>query len=284
MKILFIGDIFGKPGRQIIKEHLSNLKKEFQIDLVIANAENAAHGKGLTWKIYHDLMRSGVDYFSMGNHTWNKKEVLTILKENNIVRPANLSEHFIYHEGSGSIVFEYKNKTIRLTNLLGISVNFKNKKTQLSYTTNPFHYLEKLIQNNPRPDIHIVDFHCETTSEKNALMRSFNGMVEAIFGTHTHVPTNDYQIYNNTAYITDVGMTGPFEGIIGGDKKGILDCLFERSERFNLEVATGMKQFCSVLLEVNDQNQVVDFFPIILREDQLPTQAKIIQLKSKIKD
>lgn len=262
----------------MIKKHLSFLKKTYLIDLVITNAENAAHGKGLTWKIYQQLINQGVDYFTMGNHTWHKKEVLTILTKNNIVRPANLSKCFPYHQGVGSLSFQWQNKTIRLTNLLGNSVNFKNKKTNCSYTTNPFLCLKEIIHNSPPPDLHLVDFHCETTSEKNGLMRAFAGQVTAIYGTHTHVPTNDYRIEKNTAYITDVGMTGPLEGIIGAEPQPILGYFFGKKEYFQIEVAKGLRQLSAVLLEVNEQNQVTDFFPIILREDFQPTPAHIIQV------
>lgn len=269
MKILFIGDIFGKPGRKMIQIYLQKIIKEQQIDLVIANAENAANGKGLTWKIYYNLQAMGINYFTMGNHTWSKDEGIEILaKQKNIIRPINLADHFPYANiGNGSIVFLFQNKKIRITNIMGQSVNFYNTKTTIPYILNPFIYLKKFLENHQDQDIHIIDFHCETTSEKNAMLRAFNGSVDAILGTHTHVPTNDFQIYNQTAYITDVGMTGPFEGIIGGKKEMILDKFFERCDFFKLNVQPGLKQFCSVILEFDEKNKINKFYPLIIRED-----------------
>lgn len=272
MKILFIGDVFGSPGRDMVIKHLDNLKLEYGVDFVIANAENAAHGKGLTYKIYHQLIEAGVDFITMGNHTWSKPEIVDILKdETNIIRPANLSPVFKYHDvGLGSKVVLVKNKKIRITNLMGQTVIFKNYKTNENYATNPFIYFEDfLVQVGHDSDLHIVDFHSEMSSEKNAFLRAFCNRVQVIVGTHTHIPSNDAQIYKNTAYISDVGMTGPFEGIIGGLKEPILDVFYERADRFRLDVQDGLRQFSSVLIEFDEvQNKVIDFYPIILREDR----------------
>ncbi|MDQ0514129.1 metallophosphoesterase (TIGR00282 family) [Mycoplasmoides fastidiosum] len=280
MRILFIGDIFGAPGREIIKQNLAQIITDHQIDFVIANAENAAHGKGITPRIYEELKNAKIDFITMGNHTWAKKEGLKVLAEKpDIIRPLNLASTYQFHDvGVGSVVVEFQNIRIRISNLLGSTVRFVDFHTNESYILNPFAYFENFLAEHHDHDIHIVDFHAETTSEKNAFLRAFNGQVDAILGTHTHVPTNDFQIYNQTAYITDVGMTGPAEGIIGGDPATILDVFFARSKKFKLDVASGLKQLCAVVMEFNDQNQIQQFWPLILKEDRLSGTSIIQQI------
>lgn len=263
MKILFIGDVFGSPGRKILEEKLNGIKSEYSIDLVIANAENSAHGKGLTPKIYQQLINSGVDFITMGNHTWAKPEVLDILQnKNNIIRPLNLSNEFKYCEiGFGTKELLVKNLKIRISNLMGNSINFRNMQT------NVFKTMENLLFSINKPDIHIVDLHAETTSEKYGFLWAFDGRVDAILGTHTHVPTNDACITNkNTAFICDVGMTGPSNGIIGGEKEGIIKRFFDPSKRFILEVEKGPKQLCSVVLEYDEKlKKIISINPLIIR-------------------
>ncbi|AHC39796.1 hypothetical protein OVS_00245 [Mycoplasma ovis str. Michigan] len=268
LKILFIGDIFGKPGRDIIKENLPRLKKEHSIDFVIANAENSAHGKGTTPKILSQLMEVGVNFFTLGNHSWSKKESLKELFEtySNLIRPLNLRESFNFFSlGIGSKEMDYKGLKIRITNLIGNSVMFKNNQTNCFLTFSKL--LDQLNSNNFK-GIHIVDLHAETTSEKNAFLWAFNGKISAVLGTHTHIPTNDYVItQEGTAYITDVGMTGPSCGVIGGAKHDIIEKFFYPEKKFILEPQEGPRQFCSVLLTFNtDTYKAVDIQPIILRE------------------
>ncbi|CBY92075.1 metallophosphoesterase YmdB [Mycoplasma haemofelis str. Langford 1] len=263
MKILFVGDIFGSPGRKIIEAFLPTIKEDEGIDLVIANAENSAHGKGLTPKIFRSLINSGVDFVTMGNHTWFRNEVLDILNmEKNIVRPLNLSENFPHFDvGFGSRELEVKGLRIRITNLLGSSVRFKN------FQTNPFIVMENLLADIEKPDIHIVDFHAETTSEKYAFLWAFNGKVDAILGTHTHVPTNDAQVTEeNTAFICDVGMTGPSKGVIGGERNRIIKKFFDPSSRFILEVQEGPSQLSSVILNFDESiGKMTSITPLLLK-------------------
>lgn len=263
MRILFIGDVFGGPGRRIIQSLLNKIKQEHLIDYVIANAENAAHGKGLTPKIFNNLVNSGVDFITMGNHTWFRKEIIEIFeKHENIVRPLNLSSSFPHTIGEGSKEFEFKNLRIRVTNLLGGSVNFKN------FQTNPFRAMESLLYDINKPDIHIVDFHAETTSEKYAFLWAFNGKVDAILGTHTHVPTNDAFVTSlNTAFICDVGMTGPSQGVIGGEKTRIIKKFFNPESKFVLEVQQGPAKLSSVILNYDEINKkMISITPLILEE------------------
>lgn len=260
MKILFIGDIFGECGKYAIHGELSNIKKNYNIDYVIANAENTTLGRGLNWADYNELNTSGIDFFTMGNHTWHKKDIFEILsKQKNIIRPANiLNELEIGKFGVGSKTILLNDKSVRITNLLGSTVHFKDQQT------NPFLYLEELLEKD-NSDIHIVDFHSETTSEKNAFLLNFAGRVTAIFGTHTHVQTNDTKIYNNTAYITDVGMTGPKNGIIGAKPESIINMFMGNSERFRLEEQVGKYQFSAVVLEIDDlSNKPINLTNILI--------------------
>ncbi|WP_216082869.1 TIGR00282 family metallophosphoesterase [Candidatus Mycoplasma haematohominis] len=263
MKILFIGDIFGSSGRSVLATNLKKIIEEQSIDLVIANAENSAHGKGITEKIYRQLSSYGINFFTMGNHTWAKKEGLPVLEMSNVVRPHNLKEEFAHSNiGLGSKLFVCKGLKIRITNLLGNSVYFKHMQE------NVFVSMKNLLEAVDKPDVHIVDLHAETTSEKYAFLWAFNGQVDAILGTHTHVPTNDACITKEgTAFVCDVGMTGPAHGVIGGKKDEIINKFFNPSVSFTLEVQKGPKQLCSVILEFDeDKKRMSKITPLIIRE------------------
>ncbi|MDC4183438.1 TIGR00282 family metallophosphoesterase [Mycoplasma bradburyae] len=272
MKILFLGDIFGVNGRNIIKKHLCNLRVEHNVDLVIANAENCTHGKGLSKQHYVELMSYGIDFFTMGNHTWAKKEILDILRnKQNIIRPLNLDKSFQYwNDGLGTSVIKYKNKKIRVTNMLGegVKLNFK--------LTNPFYVLKDLVKNT-NEDLHIVDFHAETTSEKNALAVYFDGQVSAILGTHTHVPTADLRLTpKGMIYVTDVGMCGPgFGSIIGAKAQNVLTKFFYPDQRFNLEVSKLGAQLNAILMEFDDRtNKGISTKRIQILEDDVENYLK----------
>lgn len=262
MKILFIGDIFGDAGIRAIKQNLDNIKQKYEIDLVISNAENTTSCRGLSIKDYNLLLECGIDLITMGNHTWYRHDVHQLLNKPHIIRPLNIESPDEFADlGIGTIKIKVGNKTIRVTNLLGKSVPCRWIKC-----SNPFIELEKLIANDTQ-DIHIVDFHAESTSEKNAMLRCFNGRVSAILGTHTHVPTNDAKILNHTAYITDVGMTGPTDGVIGAYDKSIIDMFMEKSQTFKLTESHGKFQFCSVILTMDETtNQSIKIEPLIIYE------------------
>lgn len=205
MKILAIGDIFGKTGRRVIKNYLPQLKKEYQIDLVIANVENTTHGKGISRKHYDEL-KDEINVMTSGNHIFACEETQKYISETpNLLRPLNSNP---YHPGSGTILTEIKGKKIRITNLLGTTF-------MPMAAENPYFALEKEIEKQDC-DIHLVDFHAETTAEKIALALYFDGKISALWGTHTHVQTADERILPlGTAFITDLGMTGPYGGVIG---------------------------------------------------------------------
>lgn len=215
MKIAFIGDIVGRPGRKIIKDNLEKIKKEFEIDFVIANAENASHGFGLTIKNCDELLKSGIDIITGGNHSFDKKQdMMALLKNSNVLRPDNFPEGLI---GSGLKICEInsKNKIQKLAviNLMG--------QFSMPIVENPFNWAKKLVEKLHEQDIRniFIDFHAEATSEKRILFMMLKNQVSAICGTHTHVATDDLQILENTAYLTDIGLTGCRDNIIGMDSK-----------------------------------------------------------------
>lgn len=249
MRILFIGDIFAKSGRQAVIENLPNIIKKEKIDFTIANAENATHGRSLSQDHYDQLIKSGVDMITMGNHTWDTTEVFPVLNNKQIIRPLNIdSTTKEAHYGVGSKVVTVKNVKVRISNLM--SLQCKSRTT----LTNPFNACEELIAKAKEP-IHIIDFHAETTSEKNAFLMEFAGKVSAIIGTHTHVQTADEKIYKNTAFITDAGMCGTKESIIGAKPNEIIDMFKGKSQRFHLEPAKGTYQFNSVVIEFSEKTK-----------------------------
>ena len=217
MKILAIGDIFGKTGRQVIKDYLPKLKNEHEIDLIIANVENTTHGKGISRKHYQELKNYGIDIMTSGNHIFAIEETKKYITEvPDLLRPLNFNP---YHPGPGTILTKIKGKKIRITNLIGN--NFMP-----SAPENPYSALEKVL-NLQDWDIHLIDFHAETTAEKIALALYFDGKISALWGTHTHVQTADERILpKGTGFITDSGMTGPYGGVIGAKP----EVIFQRAK------------------------------------------------------
>ena len=207
LHILCIGDIVGRPGRRILSEKLKDLITQRNIDCVIANAENAAGGSGLTPQIYDKLLKYGVNLITLGDHTYRKKEIIPVLENNsNIVRPANLSE---LAAGKGFAVFQTaKGASITVVSLIG--------RIFMKPADCPYNTIDKILAKlGSSRDIVFVDFHAEATSEKVALGYFLDGRVSCVFGTHTHVQTADERILpKGTAFITDIGMTGSHNSII----------------------------------------------------------------------
>ncbi len=215
MRIAFIGDIVGRPGRKIIKENLSKIKEEYKIDFVIANGENASHGFGLTIKNSDELFKAGIDVITGGNHTFDKKkEMFVLLETKNVLRPDNYPPGV---PGTGIKIFEIKNEEklekLAVINLMG--------QFCMPTVENPFNWAKKLVEELKEQDVKniFIDFHGEATSEKRVIFMMLKGQVSAICGTHTHVGTDDLQIMDNTAYLTDIGLTGCRDNVIGMDKK-----------------------------------------------------------------
>ncbi len=207
MRVLFIGDIVGKNGRKCVTELLKKVKKKYNIDFVIANGENATHGKGLIENHYNHLINAGIDCITLGNHYDSKNEIRNYINTaDSLIRPANLKNEY---PGVGTAIFHLEDYSIRVTNLLGVAF-------MTCEVNNPYEVLKAIIENEEKADIHIVDFHAEATGEKQSLGYFFDGKVSAFIGTHTHVQTRDARILpNGTAFMCDVGMVGPSNGVLG---------------------------------------------------------------------
>ncbi len=210
MKIAFIGDIIGRPGREMIQKYLPKIKEEYGVDFVIANYENASHGFGLTTKNYSELLSYGVDVMTGGNHTWDKKDILPLLEEDTLLRPDNYPEGVV---GTGCRVYEVCEEKLAVLNIMG--------HYGMPYVDNAFRCAQKRVEELHDAGVKniFVDFHAEATSEKRAMMMLLQGKVSGIIGTHTHVSSDDLQIAHNTAYLTDMGLTGCRDNVIGMDAK-----------------------------------------------------------------
>lgn len=244
MRVLFIGDIVGAPGREIVRERLADLVAQRHIDLVIANGENSAAGFGITPKIADDLLHLGVDVITGGNHSWDRREVLDYLPhEPRLLRPANFPDGA---PGSGVFTGTARNGVkYAVLNLQG--------RVFLPAIDDPFRKADAELASLPADTAFVlVDAHAETTSEKIALGWYLDGRVTAVVGTHTHVATADERVLpEGTAYITDVGMTGPHAGVIGMDRAAIIRKFLDGlPSRF--EVAQGDLQMNAVLIETAD--------------------------------
>ena len=229
MKILFLGDIVGKVGRRVVVNNLKKLVKKYQVDFVIANGENATHGKGLIEKHYYELLNAGVDCITLGNHYLSKDRILDFIEDADaLVRPLNLSKRI---GGEGSRLFSVNGVNIRVTNVLGTA--FMKEEV-----ASPYYSLKSLIDTLQDEDsIHIVDYHAEATGEKMCFGYVFDGLVSAVLGTHTHVQTNDAKILENgTAFISDVGMCGAANGVLGFEKNSVIKVtMFGEKDRFGFD-------------------------------------------------
>jgi metallophosphoesterase (TIGR00282 family) len=244
MRTLFIGDIVGSPGRHIVQERLADLVEHRHIDLVIANGENSASGFGITPKIAEELLGLGIEVLTGGNHSWDRKEILDYIPHQpRLLRPANFAP---VTPGGGLFVGDSKTGVkFAVLNLQG--------RVFLPANDDPFKKADEELAKLPSDVAFVlVDIHAETTSEKIALGWYLDGRVTAVVGTHTHVATADEQVLpRGTAYITDVGMTGPHDGVIGMDRGGIIKKFLDGlPARF--EVATGDIQMNAVLIETDE--------------------------------
>jgi metallophosphoesterase (TIGR00282 family) len=241
LRILMIGDVIGKPGRDAVRALLPDLKQEKSIDFVICNGENTAGGYGITADTAAELLESGVDVLTSGNHIWDKKEIIPLMDEGlPLIRPANYPDapgKGYIHQGGVTVV-----------NLMG--------RVFMASLDCPFRTADALLERlkeEGESNVIIVDFHAEATSEKQALGWYLDGRVSAVFGTHTHVGTVDAKILpNGTAYLTDVGMTGPTNSVIGSDKDAVLE-RFLTSMPNRLSVADGPCTLNSVLVDVDEK-------------------------------
>jgi 2',3'-cyclic-nucleotide 2'-phosphodiesterase len=247
MRVLFVGDIVGSPGRQIVHDRLADIVAQRKIDLVIANGENAASGFGITPRLAEELLKMGIDVLTGGNHSWDRKEILEFMPhEPRLLRPANFPDG---NPGSGLYLGTAKNgMKYAVLNLQG--------RVFMAQIDDPFRKADcELAKIPPDAAFVLVDMHAETTSEKVAMGWYLDGRVTAVIGTHTHVATADEHVFpQGTAYITDVGMTGPHGGVIGMDREGIIQ-KFLNGLPARFEVASSDVQMNCVLIETDDEGQ-----------------------------
>jgi metallophosphoesterase (TIGR00282 family) len=252
LKVLFIGDIVGRIGRETIGKVLPELKKEKKIDIVIANAENSAHGSGITDRIIEELESYGIDYFTMGDHALRRKKQAGLYNLENIVRPANFPPNV---PGHGYCLIPVQAKNILLINLIG-------RVFMRSDYDCPFRKLDEILANVNLPENNIfaiiIDIHAETTSEKIALMHYADGRVSAVLGTHTHVKTADEQTTDKgTAFITDVGMVGAGDSSLGIAKEGAIRTFLTQIKETHIIPKTGKAIFNSVLLGMSAKTTTI---------------------------
>jgi 2',3'-cyclic-nucleotide 2'-phosphodiesterase len=243
MNILFIGDIFGSPGRRIVADHLQDIVQSNRIDLTIANAENAAGGFGITPSIAEELFALGLDVLTSGNHVWDKRELFDYFaRQPRLLRPANYPEA----PGRGAITYRARNGTeCAVINLQG--------RTYMPATDCPFRKADQLLSElDPAVKVRFVDFHAEVTSEKMAMGWYLDGRVSAMVGTHTHVPTADTRILaGGTAYQTDCGMTGPYHSVIGVQTDIVIQ-RFLTGRPVRMEAARTGPELHAVIVDVDE--------------------------------
>jgi len=251
--VLAIGDIIGRPGRRAVKELLPDLKRDYGVDFVIANAENAAGGLGLTPATAEELLGAGVDVITSGNHIWAQKEIMPYLEsEMPVLRPLN------YPPGVPGRGYTASNQAV-VVNLIG--------RTFMGDVDCPFRAMDRLLgELGSKPAAIIVDFHAEATSEKMALGRYLDGRVSAVLGTHTHVGTIDAQLFEQgTAYVTDIGMTGPVDSVIGDDTNMVIHRFLTMIPR-RLSVGKGKVMFNAILVKIDKESGQATSIDRIYRE------------------
>jgi 2',3'-cyclic-nucleotide 2'-phosphodiesterase len=254
MKILFVGDVFGSAGRRIVREHLGHVRRTNAVDLTVINGENAAGGFGITPNLAEELFDLGADVITTGNHVWDKREIIDYMKAapagshdrgRRILRPANLQHGLPGHGVYEGAIAEgpHAGTPYAVVNIMG--------RVFMNGTNDPFHAVGNILDNVAKASaakVILVDFHAEATSEKVAMGWHLDGKVTAILGTHTHIPTADERVLpGGTAYQTDVGMSGPYDSVIGVEKDLVLS-RFLTGMPGKFEAATGNPKMCAALI------------------------------------
>ncbi len=243
IRILVVGDIVGKPGRTVLKERLPAFVAERSIDFIIANGENAAQGSGITRNLFKEIVGAGVDCVTCGDHVWRRMEIKPVLEsDDRLIRPINYPAKAA---GRGSTVLASRSGArIGVVTVAG--------RIFMGPASCPFEAVERALERlRPECDVIVVEIHAEATSEKLALAWRFDGAASLIFGTHTHIPTADARVLpGGTAYITDIGMTGPYDSVIGREKDAVIH-KFETSMHATFNVASGDVRLCGALVEVD---------------------------------
>lgn len=264
MKIAFIGDIVGRPGRVMIEQHLKKLREEYGIDFVIANYENASHGFGLTKKNADELFKTGIDVMTGGNHTFDKREIFDLFDSYEILRPHNYPSEVA---GTGMKVYEVNGERLAVLNVMG--------HYGMPYVDNAFRCADETVKTlNDKGVTNIfVDIHAEATSEKRAMMMLLEGRVSAICGTHTHVSSDDLQIANGTGYLSDIGLTGCRDNVIGMDKKTPLDTFFT-GIKGHFDIPKSCKKILQMVVYEIKDGKCEDTFKIKLFDDNTKIVTK----------
>ena len=257
MRILAVGDIVGESGVRKLKEMLPQIKENEKIDFVITNGENSAGGMGITERNFKDIIEAGTDVITMGNHTWGKKDIFNFIDNPKLLRPANYPKGVV---GKGMGIYECNGRKIAVMNFIGrVDINILSE--------NPFIMAKEIKEEiKNKVDIIIIDFHAEATAEKIAIARYLDGKITALFGTHTHVQTADEQILSKgTAYITDIGMTGPKNSVIGMDVDASIK-RFETTLPEKYKLAEGECILSGVIFDIDDLNcKVTDIKRILYK-------------------
>ncbi len=250
MNILIVGDIYSKLGRSSLERNIQKLKAEKNINFIIANGENTSHGKGLNENHYKWLMDQGANAVTLGNHSYDNKAIFRYIDNvNNLVRPYNLPSNYA---GKGYSVINYNGIKICIFQVMG-QVFMKNENL-----SSPFEAANEVL-NNVKADMYICDFHGEATSEKIAFGLYFDGKINIIFGTHTHVATSDLRVLpKGSVYITDVGMTGPLDGVIGTKASIIIDRFINNSQNIFEPQDEGSSQFNAILVDIDEKTNKVN--------------------------
>ena len=259
MRILFIGDIVGKIGREAISNYLPKLKQTYKPTVTIVNAENAAHGKGLTEKIYKSLLREGVDFMTMGNHTYGQRQIYDFIENaNRMVRPANFPDEA---PGVGMRYIQINEIKLAIINLQG--------RAFMQDIDDPFKKADALVtEAKKETDYIFVDFHAETTSEKNAMGWYLDNRVSAVVGTHTHIQTSDERILpGGTVYITDVGMTGYYDGILGINREEVITRFITSLPQRHVVPDEGRSVLSGVIIDLNKDGKTKRIERILINDD-----------------
>lgn len=257
MRLLFLGDVVGRPGRQVVLEHLPRLRRQWALDFVVVNGENAAGGFGITEAIYEEFLEAGADAVTLGNHAFDQREALVFIERApRLVRPANYPSGT---PGRGAALIEANNGAqVLVVNMMG--------RAFMEPLDDPFAAIDRELDAAPLglvADATIVDFHAETTSEKQAFGHWCDGRASLVIGTHTHVPTADHRILSaGTAYMTDVGMCGCYDGVIGMDKEEPLRRFTRKIGSSRFEPATGPGTLSGLAVETDGSGHAIAVAPV----------------------
>ena len=258
MKIAFIGDIVGRPGRDMLRNYLPKLKEQENVDFVIANYENASHGFGLTSKNCNELFSYGIDVMTGGNHSWDKKDIIPLFDSHEILRPHNYPQEVA---GTGCKVYDVAGEKLAVLNLMG--------HYGMPYSDNAFRCAKEEVTKLREEGVEniFIDFHAEATSEKRAMLMLLEGDVSAIIGTHTHVSTDDFQIVKGTAYLTDLGLTGCRDNVIGMDKKVPLQ-QFLTGMKGHFDIPKKCKKILQIVIMEIDAGKCVNAYKLKIFDDE----------------